>query len=310
MALYWRKKAILLKQETTYGTDAAPVAAQAVRAFDVTFTPIEAQAIDEESVQPFMGAGDTFIDQQLGRLEFSVHAAGSGEAGTAPAYGTALLIGGMGETVTADTQVDYTPVSAAFDSGTVHFNMDGQLHKFLGGRSNITFGLERGRSPYFRCAYTGLYAPVTAAALPTVDYSAFQRPVMPSKAATPTVTLHGFACKLKSLMIDLGQQVEPTFLVNDESVDITDRAATAKAVIQNPGVGAKDFFAAMNAQPPILGALALVHGTTAGAIVEVGAPKAQIVRIAHSVDKGIAYLDLDLSLKPDAGDDEVTFTVR
>lgn len=309
MAMYWRNKLLLLKKELTYGTDAAPLAANAVRGHDVNFTPMELTTEDLESIQPYMGAGDTDVTSVSGKLEWSVQAAGSGTAGTAPAYGTCLLVSGLAETVTAATRVDYTPVSSAFDAGSVYFYLDGDLHKFTGVRANVSFTLEAGKTPYWRFTAMGLYKPVTTASLPAgVDYSAYKRPVMPSKTDTPTVTLHGYAALLKSLTIDLGQQAEYDQLVNDESVDIGGRSSKAKIVIRRPPVATKDFFAAARART--LGALAIEHGTVAGNIVAAAAPKAQIVRVGQTTDKGKVYLDMDLSLKPDAGNDEIVFTIK
>ena len=308
-SMYWRNKLLLLKKETVYGTDAAPAVANAVRGHDVNFTPMELTTEDLETIQPYMGAGDTEVTSVQGKLEWSIQAAGSGTAGTAPAYGTCMLVSGLAETVTATTKVDYAPVSSSFDAGSIYFYLDGDLHRFVGVRATASFTIEAAKAPFWRFSAIGLYKPVSTAALPSaVDYSAYRRPVMPSKDNTPTVSLHGYSALLKSLTVDVGQQVEYDQLVNHESVDIGGRSSKAKIVIRRPPVVTKDFFAASLAKT--LGALSLVHGTTAGNIIGVSAPAAQIVRVGQTQDKGKLYLDMDLSLKPKDGNDEVVFTIK
>jgi hypothetical protein len=306
--MYWRNKLLLFKRETAYASDAAPLAANAMRGYDVNFTPMDVTTEDLETIQPYMGAGDTEVVAVQGKFDFKIRAAGSGTAGLAPPYAPAFLASGLAETVAADTKVDYAPVSAGFASATVYFYLAGDLHVFVGARSNVTFNLEAGKGPYWQFSVLGLYRPVTTGAMPgPVDYSAYKAPVLPSATNTPTASLHGFAAEVKSLSLDLGQKVEYDQLVNTESVDITDRASTAKLVIRRPPVAVHDFFAAVAAKT--LGPLAVIHGITAGNIIGVNAPAAQIVKLSQSVDKGKVYLELDLSLKPVAGNDEVLFTL-
>ena len=46
MPRFWRRQTILAKIETTYGTDASPVAANAILASNVSFNPMEGQDVD------------------------------------------------------------------------------------------------------------------------------------------------------------------------------------------------------------------------------------------------------------------------
>lgn len=306
--MYWANKVLMVKKELVYGADAAPLAANAIKGQNVTFNPLEVDVDEPETVQPCMGAGDTSIAGTWGALKYDVQAAGSGAAGTAPAYDVCLLMSGLASVVTAGQKVEYSPVSASFDAASIYFNLDGDLHKLLGSRSNVVFNLQPKKAPIWTFSTTGLYSPVGSATLPAVDYTAFNKPVQPSAANTPTVSLHGYAAKLASFTLDAGQNVTNWQLVNDQQIVISARKASATLSIVRPPVATKDFFAAMRAE--VRGALRLVHGTVAGNIIQVDAPATQIVKIGHSVQEGTNMLDLTLSLKPVAGNDEFMFTIK
>jgi hypothetical protein len=56
-------------------------------------------------------------------------------------------------------------------------------------------------------------------------------------------------------------------------------------------------------------ALSLIHGTVAGNIVSIAAPKVQIVNIDVPEEDGIIMVSMDVILQPTAaGNDEITLT--
>lgn len=309
--MYWRNKVIVAKKEVTYGVDAAPLAANVIRASDVSLNPLEAKTVARQPVQPYMGAGTSYLVGKHVKLDFTVEAAGSGDAANAVAYAELLLACGLAETVDAtpgSEKVVYTPVSGSFDSLSMYFYVDGVLHKLLGARGNVVYDMKAEDVPVWRFSFMGLFVAPSAAAVPAVDFSAFKDPVIPTKATLPTITLHGYAAKLRSLSVDLGAKVEYRPLCNDESIIITDRETTGKINIEEPAIGTKDFWVAATGHTR--GVLQLVHGIAAGAIVGIDAPKVQILGISRTEAQGITHLDMNLSFKPDAGNDEVEFTTK
>ena len=89
MALLSRKRLILAKIETTYGTDSAPAGTDAVlvRALDVT--PLEADVVSRDLIRPYYGNSDQLLANTRVRCSFEVELAGSGTAGdVAGVYGT------------------------------------------------------------------------------------------------------------------------------------------------------------------------------------------------------------------------------
>lgn len=306
----WRKKVLLIKPETTYGTDATPTgAANAIQVSDFTVTPLVAQEERRGLVSATLGSEGTLPTGVHHMVEFAVEIAGSGAVDTAPAWGVLLRGCAMAETITPTTgPVEYDPVSEGEESVSIYANLDGTLHKLLGARGNVRLDIASPGVPRFRFQFTGLWADPAAVALPTPDYSAFQTPKTVSNANTPTFTLGGTDLVLRRLEIDLGNRIVHRDLVNSESVVRADRQASGRLVIESPGLGTFDAFAA--AKNATLNALQLVHGTAAGAIVQIDAPKVQLKNPRYSEEEGIEMLEVDLELVRDAGDDELKITAK
>ncbi|MBY6091075.1 phage tail tube protein [Maritimibacter alkaliphilus] len=304
----WRKLAILHKIEATYGADAAPAAADAMVASNVTFTPMEGEEVNRDLLLPYMGNQGVLLAGLYGRLEFDVEIAGAGAAGDVPAYGSLLRVSGLSETVTASTSVEYSVVEDDQESGSLYFISEKVQHVLLGGRATFTMTFTPKGIPKLRFTYQGLLGTISdIGAMPAVDQSAWTKPVIVSKANT-TMSLHGWSAVAESLSVDLGNTLTPRFLIGDEVMAITDRSSTGTAVVEARDVATVNWFDI--AQQRTRGALALVHGTVAGNIVEVAAPKVEIGRPTQGQTDGIVNYSLPLMLCPDAGMDELVLTVR
>lgn len=296
-----RRKALLAAINTgAYGVDAVPTTP--IRAYDFQVSPMEATTVEDDAVQPHMGSGDTYLVGRHVKLQFSVRAVGSGAAGTAPVFGPILRMCGLSEVITAATDVTYEPVSEGFEDGTLYFIQAGKRRSLTGVRGTVTFTVEAKNVPFFRFEVTGLYTAPSEVAMPAVDWSGWQTALPTSPANTDALNVHGFTPILQRLVLGLGQSAEFVARVNQERVDITARAGTGEAVIEEPALTDKDYEAAMAAHDK--GAVLFRHGKTAGNIVELSAPKAQITGISEGEAEGVAMQTLQLSLKPDAGDDE------
>ncbi|WP_316978049.1 hypothetical protein [Shumkonia mesophila] len=111
MSLKWRKKAVLLKMETEYGVDPVPTGlANAIQALDVELTPLQAEALRRGILKPFLGQTPATLVGVHSRLSFGIEFAGSGTAGTPPAYGPILRACGMAETAfTGNATIQTSP---------------------------------------------------------------------------------------------------------------------------------------------------------------------------------------------------------
>ena len=189
--LLFRKLAVLAKIETTYATDPTPTgAANAMLVRNAQINPLSVEAQARELQRPYLGNSEDIVGAFFGSMSFEVEAAGAGAAGTVPKYGPLLRGCGMAEVVSAGVDVTYTPVSSAFESLTMYFNLDGVLHKFTGARGNVSFRGNNREATMWSFSFTGLFKPVVDASLPTVDYSGFIKPLALNTANTPTFTLN------------------------------------------------------------------------------------------------------------------------
>jgi len=309
MALKWRKKLILAKLEAVAGTDAEPTgAANAIQISDATITPMEGGTVSRGLLRPTLGAEGSIPVNTHVSMEFSVEIAGAGAAGDAPAYGPLLVACAMEETIVAETSVAYSPVSEGEESATIYFYQDGILHAVTMARGTVTLEFPPNDLPRFRFRFLGLHVDPAAAAMPVPDFDAFVPAKPVNKANTPTFTLHGYAAVMERLTVDLGVSNVHRDRVNSAAVLLTDRQTSGTAVIEAPALGTKNYFAI--AKAGTLGALQLVHGTVAGNVVQIDAPKVQIGPPAYGNTDGLATLSLPLTLVPDAGDDELVITVK
>ncbi|MCB5187384.1 hypothetical protein LG200_05115 [Methylobacillus caricis] len=98
-----RITSLLMKNEATYGVDAAPTAAlnAVLLSGQPTFTPMEIRGADRDLIRPYFGNFEQLIGSITGQINFSVEGAGSGTAGVAPAYGPALRACGLSESLLA-----------------------------------------------------------------------------------------------------------------------------------------------------------------------------------------------------------------
>ncbi|MCR9218927.1 MAG: phage tail tube protein [Alphaproteobacteria bacterium] len=309
MPLKFRRRAVLVKPEATYGVDPIPTgAANAIQLADVTISPMEGQEVERNLVGRSIGEQAKILVGLHVALEATIELTGAGAAGTVPAYGPMLRACAFSETVQAGVDVVYQPVSVDEESVAVYFNLDGNRHVLLGARGTSTIRVAGSDFPKATIRLVGLWSTPAAAAYPTPDFSAFQTPLPVTRANTPTFTLHGHAGVMHSLEIAQNNELVHRDLVNDESVVITDRGFAGTAVIDAPALAAQNFFAAAEAQT--LAALQLVHGTAAGAIVQIDAPRVQIGRPSYGDARGAATLSLPVWLIPNAGDDEITLTIK
>ncbi len=308
MARYFRKLALLAKIETAYGTDAVPTgAANAVLATNVTFTPIEGEEVGRDLMLPYLGDRGIVLAGTYGKIEFEIEIAGAGTAGAAPGYGPLLRACGMAEVITVGTSVVYNPISGAFEAVSLYANWDGVNHTFLGCRGNVSLSFEPKKIPKFKFAMVGLLGTFTDVAMPVATLAAFKTPLVCNKTNT-TFSLHGQSAPGESLSIDLGQKVEPRLLIGWESIEITDRNASGTAVIEARPIATVNWFD--KALKRTRGALSVIHGTTAGNIVQIDAPQVEIGKPSQGNSQGVINYSLPLRLCPNAGNDELSIAVK
>lgn len=308
MPLLTRRRTILAKSETSYGVDPTPTgSANAILIRNLNVTPLNAELASRDLVRPYLGNSEQLIASKHVQLDFEVELAGSGTAGTAPAYNALLKACGLAET-DGVSDVVYAPVSSGFGSATIYFNIDGVLHKVTGARGNMEITINARAIPFMKFTFTGIYNAPSDAALPTVDYSAFQTPLAANTSNTTDFSFFSFAGVLESLSLNLGNEITYRSLIGSESVIMTDRKVSGTAVFEAPLTATKDFFAAALAST--LGALSITHGTAAGNKFQIASSRIDIANPTYTDNNGIHMLSVPFVAVPSsAGNDELTLTV-
>ena len=309
MSLFFRKKTFLAKIETTYGTDAVPTgAANAILATEIAIRPMEGSDQDRNHDTVYLGASGTIPYDLHMVMTFKVELAGSGTAGTAPAWGPLIRACGVAETVDAGTDVTYNPISGAFESATFYLNIDGTLYTLVGARGNCEITVNASGIPYLEFTFTGLWTKPSAQVLPTVNYDGFLKPLMASKANTPGFTINAANHVLRSFKLGFGNEVEPRFLIGAEEIAIVDRSDMIEMQIEATPLATLDPFALARDQATV--EIDLVHGTAAGNICALNIPTAQMQR-PQGVTEAQKIKEWPLRLKPlpGAGNDQWTLTL-
>lgn len=311
MAMFWRRKTLLCKVETTYGTDPVPTGvANALLAKDVKISPMEGQDVSRELETPYFGAQRTIPVGMHAKLNFSVEVKGSGAQtpGTPPPYGPCLRAMGLAEVVVANTSVTYNRVSSGIESVTFYLNIDGILFKLLGARGTGKLVINAQGLAMIDFEFTGLFAQPESQALPVVSTSSQldHVPQVATTANTPTLTLGAFSPVVRSFTFDFASQVENRFLIRSEAVLITDSSEKIEVQVETVPLATFNPFLLAASQTPL--DVALVHGVGAGRVMTLSVPTAQMQRPA-SFESQQNVVEQKLQMVPipsSAGNDQFT----
>jgi hypothetical protein len=176
MSFLTRKRAILSKIETTYGTDPTPTASvDALLMSNLTVSPLEMTLAQRQNVKSFMGNNPNVIAASYAKLSFDIEVAGSGTAGTAPAYDE-LLRGCALSATTLAAPVTGTATAGGTTTITLAAGASAVDGAYVGLTLNITGGTGAGQSAVV-ASYVGatkvatLTAPLATAADNTSVYT-------------------------------------------------------------------------------------------------------------------------------------------
>ena len=249
---------------------------------------------------------DQLLAQTRVEVTFEVELAGSGTAGTAPAYGPVLKACGLAETVVASTSVTYAPVSASFSSCTLYFHNDGIRHKVTGCRGTWSMSAEVGAIPFITFTMTGIYNAPTDETLPSPTYANQAAPLIFKNGNTSNFSIFSYSGCLQSLNFDLANETVYRELVGcTKEVLITNRGPNGTVVIEATSIATKDFFTIANGSST--GSISFQHGATGGNIVTFTTAQSDIGSPTYSDQDGIQMLNLSyLAIPTSSGNDELS----
>ena len=156
-AKLYRNSAIAIKIETTSGTDSVPTpAANALVVRNMSISPIAMTVESRDLMRAYLGNSEDIVVARWFEFEFEVEMAGSGTAGTAPAYDAVMRLCGHSKTVNAGTSVVYAPISSAFETASIYCNIDQLLHKSTWCMAKLGWDLSAGKIPVWKVSGKGL----------------------------------------------------------------------------------------------------------------------------------------------------------
>lgn len=314
MGRYIRNTAILAKIETTEGVDAVPTgAANALLVSDMSINPLNAQNVDRALIRGYFGASEQLAGTAYKTVDFTAELAGSGTAGTAAPWGQLLRACGFAETDDV-AFVSYAPDTPANQkSATIYYYDDGVLHKLLGAKGSVKFGLGVGERPTMQFSFVGIDGGDTAASNPSTTLTAWKQPAVITNPNTGDVKFGGTYASgavtggtsytSRGLQLDLGNQVQYTPMLGAEYVDITAREVTGSLQLDLSAAQEVTFMASVKANT--LQAMSLEHGATAGAIVGIHMAAVQLVNPKKEDANGRRLVGFDLRSVPGAGNDDL-----
>jgi hypothetical protein len=310
---------IFAKIEVTPGTDSVPVAGDAMLVQGIDVKPVQGDRVARELARGFSGSFEGVVTNLSRAISFGVELASSGTAGTAPKYDALLKACGFGTaTVTASTKVDYNLVDAAVQPTVTIYRYikevsaggsGATLQRILGARGNVKFTLSPKGVPMMMFDLVGSYTVATSVAVPTgVSFASFTAPLATSRANT-TVTIMGASHCVDALDFDLGNAVSWRELYNCNGSFVSDRRAKGSMTVEARSAAVQDWSAAFVAGTT--GTASYIHGTTAGNICELAAPRLQISGPpTESRKDGLLMLQIPFDVIPTAANNELVFTAR
>ena len=304
MALLSRKRLILVKTESTYGTDSTPAGTDALLVRNLDITPLSGDVVSRDLIRPYMGNFDQLIGMTSVAINFEVELAGSGTAGTAPKYDAILKACGLAATIVSSTSVTYAPVSASFSSATIYFNVDGVLHRLTGCRGSMNMSCAVGAIPTLTFNLTGVYNSLTDTAAPAVTYSAQATPLIFREGNTSAFSFFSYSGQLQSVDFNLANDLVYRELVGGtKETLITDRKPAGTVMIEAPTIATKDFFTTALASST--GNLTFLHGTTAGNRVTFLASQVDVLNPTYQDQDSIMMLSVPyVAIPTTAGNNE------
>jgi hypothetical protein len=300
--------------ETTYGS-AAGITFSGASAILISAPPrhrIERDFVDRDLIRDYFGASETLIASRRSVIEFSVELAGSGAAGTPPAFSKLLRACGLAETISAGSWVGYTPVTAGQESISLRYFVDGVMYVSRGCRGSVSIDLTAYQRPMLNFTFQGFDTNAFASATPNTNFAAWQRPLVVSDENSGDIAVGGTYSNgwvtggtilpSRGLTIDLGNTVSHLKLLGGEAIEITRREVTGKFTGALDAATEVAWRTALNANE--LTSFSFRHGVP-GQRVAVHAPAVQRLTPEIEEYEGRHLLGVDLRFLPVDGNDEI-----
>ena len=301
------REVILVKIESTYGTDSVPVeGTDAILVENIGWSNEGLRMNDRPAVRANIGMLQKVYGGTLRSLTFDVELKGGGGAvDLPPEFGPLLRCCGFGETINAAVDVTYEPVSTGHESVSIYYFQDGIRYILLGCIGNVSFNLETGALGKMSFTVTGHISLPTDVALASPTYLT----IVPPPLINVPFTIGAYAAVINSLTCDMSNTVAT---VSDMSA--TDGYGEIRITQRDPN-GTYDPEATLVAtdnphqdleQGNALVVTTGVIGSTLGNRYQIDMPAAVYRDLSPGDRDGIRTYDVPIGFAESAGDDEIS----
>ena len=306
MSMLVKKSVVLVKAETTFGTDPTPT--------EALNSIIVADAEIKENIEPvernvhwaYLGVIPSLKGMQTAEISFKVDLYGSGSINVAPRVGALLKACGLAETIQSGTSVTYTPTSSSIGSCTIWFWKDGRKYVVNGCRGNMKLTYDAGKFATAEFTMQGAYTAPTVVANPTCTYESTAK--LPPVCLSSTFTYNSKTTLItKSVELDLGNTLAKKVSLSAASgvtgFEITERKPS---VIIDPECQVETSYTFRTDQLTTTRALSVVATRAAGNIITLNVPYFNLAKIEYADREGILIEKITGEAADSSGDDCLT----
>jgi hypothetical protein len=302
-----RRQALLVKVETTEGTDIVPATTDAVRMAGDGQLELGAEVMNDRSavisglldkLGPLAPAARFF------KMSFPVHLRGPGvtmDATHLPELDAILQAAGMSSTLSSATYV-YDTASTGLKSVSCYFYLDGKLWKGLGCHAEVGVSITAAGPGVVNVMLQGILVQATDTSFATAVYAATAVPPV-GKAMTisynsvTTLVTREFGCSLGNV---LAPRLNASATDGLAGYAIVDRASKWNLKVEDPLVALADFETDFGAGVANARALSVILGSIANNIMTFTIDKATVAQPPRfSSDRGISVVEIngDISME-------------
>ena len=287
-----RKRFLLAKLETTYGTDPTPTGvanALEVSALSIKeYFPPVTRPVNIAGLTP----RPSLSGQRYAEVTFTAEMFNVGALGTAPRMGALFKACDFAEVISAGSSVTYSMGSGIINSVTLYVFIDGLQHIVTGCVGDIKFMGAAGKQMLMNFTFKGLWAAPTDGANPscTFETNVDKPPVVLGAGLTYNSSN---LLVVKSLEIDLGniiamrEDVSQTYAI--KGFYITGKKPVVKLDCEADTIANIDWRTGLLSTQQ---ALSMNVGGTSTNKVGVSMPKVNIFDVQYKDDQGITHTDI------------------
>lgn len=307
-------RVLFFKKEVTYGTDAAPTgAANAALTRNFSAKPVVVDRLARNLDRPVRGRTKDGPSNERQTFGYELEVAGSGAAGTAPAWMEHLEACGMAAPViTAGTSAvqRFAAIGTALSSGTGYHWHGNQKRVGLGARGTFGWDFTAGAYPFFKIDMTAMLPAANAivdAAPGVVSLDQWHDPVEINTANTDFL-LGGYAANLRSFTGDVNADVKLRNLVGANYVNRGNHGITGRIVCEAPLIASRNYFQTLRTGDEI--PMQLDHGIAAGNTVGLAGAHLQITDIDLQEEDDVLMLAIGYGMNVGATNDDLVITTK